>query len=336
MHRCKNILIKSKPPDEWCVKLCDLGLSRRSLDASGTTSVLGTHLFKAPEIRGIPFDGDPWDGNDFATDIWSMGETLSQMMTGEATFLSGDLLGYQRGRRCFPLGRFSRLGLSDAAIDFVSLLMKASPDQRPTADQALEHPWMQLYSEKEAQATGAESPVAYRVTAQPTSARTERKFKRRTSPTWQLVTDQPLHTPHDAEASLMRPLLNQHGTNEAMHVPASGASSTQRPPVSWLDFPLQLFRLQNLGAPHLSISEAFWLEMKLWLANVMTASIVTIVLIIAVILLLEATILPGKIISSLEDGIGAAFGIVVAVIGTQVSIWGVLQAQKTDQVSAAG
>ncbi|KAF2823760.1 kinase-like protein, partial [Ophiobolus disseminans] len=45
-----NVLIKRKPPEAWWVKLCDLGLSRRSSDASGSTTVRFTPDFMAPEL----------------------------------------------------------------------------------------------------------------------------------------------------------------------------------------------------------------------------------------------------------------------------------------------
>ncbi|KAH7074700.1 kinase-like domain-containing protein [Paraphoma chrysanthemicola] len=138
-----NILIKSRPPDGWCVKLCDLGLSRRTVDASGTTTILGTRPFMAPETRGSPFDGNPWEANDFRADMWSVGETLARAMTGQATFDTDALLEFQEGRRGFPFQRLKSFGLSSAAIDFVHALMQIKPNQRLAAKDALQHRWLQ-------------------------------------------------------------------------------------------------------------------------------------------------------------------------------------------------
>src|SRR5262245_57726370 len=53
----QNILIKSKPPNSWWVKICDLGLSKRMEDIAGSTTVRGTPGFMPPESLG--FYGHP-------------------------------------------------------------------------------------------------------------------------------------------------------------------------------------------------------------------------------------------------------------------------------------
>ncbi|KAL1859507.1 hypothetical protein Daus18300_009652 [Diaporthe australafricana] len=52
-----NILIKSRPPAEWWVKLCDLGLSKRAEDSASATVMRGTPGFMAPEKLGLNSEG---------------------------------------------------------------------------------------------------------------------------------------------------------------------------------------------------------------------------------------------------------------------------------------
>ncbi|MCJ1325555.1 hypothetical protein MMC10_002218 [Thelotrema lepadinum] len=64
----KNVLIKSHPPEEdWWIKLCDFGLSKRSREATGG-SVVGTPGFLAPEIE---FESEFLGQYPNAPDVWS-------------------------------------------------------------------------------------------------------------------------------------------------------------------------------------------------------------------------------------------------------------------------
>jgi serine/threonine protein kinase len=139
-------LIQSKPPEgTWWVKLCDLGLSRRSADASGTTSILGTKEFIAPEVRGGLFQGNPKTANAYSADMWSLGEVVARIFTGglQALFNHESLLRWQKGEISFPIDRLRESGLSTASIDFIQVLTKASPTSRLTASQALQHHWLE-------------------------------------------------------------------------------------------------------------------------------------------------------------------------------------------------
>ncbi|KAH7087608.1 kinase-like domain-containing protein [Paraphoma chrysanthemicola] len=263
MHECgfahrdlkpPNILIKSKPPEDWCVKLCDLGLSRRSVDASGITTVHGTFHFMAPEFRGRLTDESPSQAADFAADIWSAGETLSRMMTGEETFTSVALDRFQRGLQEFPRERFFNLGFSNAAVDFVRSLMKASPEKRPTVTQALEHPWLSWSLQKDLQATRSKDPAVHQIDEEPISSQIARGESVQNSyPVWLLVTDQLAFTSDCAEVSSMRPLLDHHDTIEAIR---TSGPRTQGPP--HLSSPSLWTDLGVFRALYVSLTEATW------------------------------------------------------------------------------
>ncbi|KAM5353855.1 hypothetical protein ACJ41O_000505 [Fusarium nematophilum] len=140
-----NILIKTKPPeDEWHVKICDLGLTKRIGPENGSTTVRGTSGFIAPEA--IPGIGkNPRNINPFQADMWCFGETIFYMLTHQQTFENDfRLYYYYQGKEDtpFPAGVLKNAGASDAVIEFIQQLMVARPDGRLTAEQAARHPWM--------------------------------------------------------------------------------------------------------------------------------------------------------------------------------------------------
>ncbi|KAH7163515.1 kinase-like domain-containing protein [Dactylonectria estremocensis] len=138
----ENILIKSRPPeDEWWVKVCDLGLSRRTATVAGSTTVHGTPGFLPVEMTG--FKGDPKKANPYLADMWCFGETIFQMLTGAPAFTNlGDLFNYSNKTTPFPSDPLKVANVSEGAMDFVRSLMKADPNERFTAAKAQDHPWM--------------------------------------------------------------------------------------------------------------------------------------------------------------------------------------------------
>ena len=126
------------PPNEWWVKLCDLGLSKRAEDIAGSSTVRGTPGFWAPETLGFHTLE-----NSFPTDMWCLGETVYQMLTGQGSFgFVAELIHYQSGHIPFPRQVLMYRLASPAAIQFVESLMAADPFQRPTAEMAQSHLWM--------------------------------------------------------------------------------------------------------------------------------------------------------------------------------------------------
>ncbi|KAI0535788.1 kinase-like domain-containing protein [Xylaria digitata] len=139
-----NILIKSHPPkDEWWVKICDMGLSKR-IEGVGaaTTAVKGTPGFFAPEQLGLG-GTDPKMADPFKTDIWCLGEMTFRILCGEAAFPShNDLRRYHQGAIMFPRERLSKIGVSEPAISFIASAMLVDPQSRLEAHQAFNHEWL--------------------------------------------------------------------------------------------------------------------------------------------------------------------------------------------------
>src|SRR3569833_3307382 len=137
------MLIKRKPPGQWWVKLADLGLTKRVVGIVGSTTIRGTQDFMAPETRGFPFLGDPKTADPFSADMWSVGETVFRAITGTTSFENpAELLEYQKDALQFPESSLRMANPSEALANIIRTLMRAGPMQRPSADEALQLPWI--------------------------------------------------------------------------------------------------------------------------------------------------------------------------------------------------
>ncbi|KAM7183855.1 Protein kinase-like domain containing protein [Naviculisporaceae sp. PSN 640] len=140
-----NILIQAHPPEEWWVKLCDFGLSKREEAAAESSTVRGTPSFMAPEAIGFPFAGDPKKASPYLTDMWCFGETLFRCHTGQAAFEDREqLYKYQQDSNLFPSGPLRRVRASALAIDFIWSIMWPDPSERCDTKAARRHPWVRV------------------------------------------------------------------------------------------------------------------------------------------------------------------------------------------------
>ena len=137
----QNILIKSHPPDdEWWIKICDFGLTKRMEEATGET-MFGSYGFLAPELI---HDREMAKCYRYAADIWCLGETAFHLLSNRSLFSHDyhELQDYYVGKVAFPAHKFAELGTSLAAINFISTAMAAKPSERSTARQCLKHGWI--------------------------------------------------------------------------------------------------------------------------------------------------------------------------------------------------
>ncbi|KAH7157268.1 kinase-like domain-containing protein [Dactylonectria estremocensis] len=136
-----NILIKQQHPEQWWVKLCDLGLSKRVEDPASTV-VRGTPGFMPPELLG--FSKEPRNDSCLG-DMWCLGELTYQALTGRATFETfADLGKYCAGLIQFPSQPLKDIKISEEAIGFIVALMKVKPSERLSAQSARAHTWMEI------------------------------------------------------------------------------------------------------------------------------------------------------------------------------------------------
>ncbi|CCH59006.1 hypothetical protein TBLA_0B01630 [Henningerozyma blattae CBS 6284] len=117
------------------VKLADFGVSTRVGNATMAMTLAGSLNWMAPEILGNK-------GASTLSDIWSLGATVVELITGNPPFHNlVDINIYyaiENDNYIPPEGAFS-----ETAIDFLNLCFKKNMYRRPTAQQLLNHKWLQ-------------------------------------------------------------------------------------------------------------------------------------------------------------------------------------------------
>ncbi|KAM3742259.1 hypothetical protein ACB098_07G057200 [Castanea mollissima] len=129
--KCSNILVDAN----GSVKLADFGLAKVT-KLNDIKSCKGTPFWMAPEVVNIKnrFYG-------LAADIWSLGCTVLEMLTREHPYshLEGMQALFMIGKGKPPLVPDS---LSRDARDFILKCLQVNPNDRPTATQLLDHPFV--------------------------------------------------------------------------------------------------------------------------------------------------------------------------------------------------
>jgi serine/threonine protein kinase len=147
----ENLLMLSPTPgtpEYDMVKIADFGLSSlgNTHDESGQLStVCGTPDYIAPEIVIIAAEGQHSRRKyDAKVDVWAIGVILYTMLCGFPPFWSetmADMLHMiKHGDYSFPSPAWDHI--SQETKDYVSHLLTVDPHKRPTATEALEHPWI--------------------------------------------------------------------------------------------------------------------------------------------------------------------------------------------------
>ncbi|KAF8779935.1 hypothetical protein HU200_002205 [Digitaria exilis] len=129
--KCANILVDAC----GLVKLADFGLAKEMSILSQARSSKGTVFWMAPEVAKAKPHGPP-------ADIWSLGCTVLEMLTGKVPYPDMEwthaLLKIGRG-----IPPEIPNTLSEDARDFIKKCVQANPNDRPSAAQLLEHPFVQ-------------------------------------------------------------------------------------------------------------------------------------------------------------------------------------------------
>ena len=123
------------------VKLADFGFAKKETEPNSFTTMCGTPAYVAPEIlAGTPYG--------LQVDMWSLGVITYILLAGYQPFRGDDnndeddiKLRYaiHEGKVKFDEEFWSNV--SDHAKDLVSALLTKKPEERITADDALNHPW---------------------------------------------------------------------------------------------------------------------------------------------------------------------------------------------------
>ncbi|WCJ18441.1 Mitogen-activated protein kinase kinase kinase 1 [Euphorbia peplus] len=134
LHRdikCANILVDAN----GSVKLADFGLAKAT-QSNDIKSCKGTAFWMAPEVVNLKNRT-----YGLAADIWSLGCSVLEMLTGRPPYshLEGMQAIYRIGKGEPPLVPDT---LSKDAQDFIHRCLQVNPNNRPTAVQLLDHPFV--------------------------------------------------------------------------------------------------------------------------------------------------------------------------------------------------
>ncbi|XP_039877428.1 triple functional domain protein isoform X2 [Simochromis diagramma] len=147
LHNCRiahldikpeNLLVSHTASGQPVVKLTDFGDAVQLNSAHYVHPLLGSPEFASPElVLGEPVS--------LTSDLWSLGVVTYVLLSGASPFLDESAeetcLNICRLDFSFPRDYFQ--GVSQAARDFVCLLLKTDPGRRPPAGLCLQEPWLQ-------------------------------------------------------------------------------------------------------------------------------------------------------------------------------------------------
>ncbi|KAL0236625.1 hypothetical protein PCE1_000023 [Barthelona sp. PCE] len=131
-----NILIM----EDNRLKLCDFGFATiAKKDDYQSRSIKGTPLYMSPEILSS-------EGYNSKTDIWSLGVILYEVLIGRTPFVSKTLVklmeNITQGEVIFPSE------IDETIKEFLGLMLEKNPDRRPSAEELLQHEFLEEYHRK--------------------------------------------------------------------------------------------------------------------------------------------------------------------------------------------
>jgi len=147
----ENVMVTKDRKCGYHATLIDFGCASR-VKAGGLQQAAGTQEYMAPEM----LVGSPH--YDAKVDVWSLGATAFEMLTGQAPFGCAADHGGDANVIARNIRKFSRCkdphavlaeasgwkDLSEGARDFLALTLAADPDVRPAASEAASHSWLAL------------------------------------------------------------------------------------------------------------------------------------------------------------------------------------------------
>ncbi|ESS64832.1 protein kinase [Trypanosoma cruzi Dm28c] len=140
-----NILVdtSSDPKKESQIKLVDFGAARRLSDAvAQSRTVIGTPYWMAPEVVDVTGSGT---GYSYKADVWSVGCTVAEMLTGKPPWpvqvnapAAIMLIAQAEGGPT----EIPEAEATPGCLDFMRKCFVRDPEQRPTVEELMQHPWI--------------------------------------------------------------------------------------------------------------------------------------------------------------------------------------------------
>lgn len=141
----ENVLIDTgaAPDSEAQVKLVDFGAARRLTDAvAQSRTVIGTPYWMAPEVVDVTGEGK---GYSYKADVWSVGCTVAEMLTGRPPWPAkpnaASAIMMVASTDGMPT-EVPRDEASEGCYQFMLRCFVRDPEQRPTVEGLLQHPWI--------------------------------------------------------------------------------------------------------------------------------------------------------------------------------------------------
>eukprot|EP00347_Sterkiella_histriomuscorum_P022146 403331520 len=132
---CHNQDSSYQQQQKFIVKLCDFGFSRILQPFELLTQSYGTPIYMAPEvILGQPYD--------FKSDIWSLGVTFFELLTGEFPFYGANKPQIFANIRTGKYQYNCKNTISPLCQDFISHCLQYDPSKRSSASELLNHPYI--------------------------------------------------------------------------------------------------------------------------------------------------------------------------------------------------
>ena len=139
----ENILIVGKEKDGPLIKICDFGTSKIIEKGTFQKKVVGSSYYIAPEVLKKHYNEK--------CDIWSCGVIMYILLSARPPFEGDDdeeiIEKVEAGEYDLESPPFNKL--SKNSLDLIKSLLTMDPDQRISAEQALNHPWFKEYKSQE-------------------------------------------------------------------------------------------------------------------------------------------------------------------------------------------
>jgi calcium/calmodulin-dependent protein kinase I len=133
----ENLLLDGKDLNSAIIKISDFGLARFVTQQELATTTAGTPGYVAPEV----LSREPYDHR---CDYWSLGVVLFIMLSGTPPFYHEDNFELfeiiKKGKFTFDAPAWQHV--SDEAKDLIKGLLVVDPNERLTAAQIGDHPWV--------------------------------------------------------------------------------------------------------------------------------------------------------------------------------------------------